>query len=86
MIEVADQAQLTTELLQIRQLQASGATLSAHVELAPGDAVRIEDGIFSGYTGIVKEERGALRLIVSVSTLRKAVAVEFPREMLSQVK
>jgi transcription antitermination factor NusG len=86
MIEVADQAQLTAELLQIRQLQASGAFLTPCTDLLPGDAVRVREGVFSGYTGIVKEERGSLRLIVSVSILRKSIAVEFPREVLAQLK
>ncbi len=86
MIEVPDQTELHAELLQIRQLQASGAVLTPQVELVPGDAVRIKDGAFSGYSGIVMEERGALRLIVSVSILEKSVAVDFPRELLAQVK
>jgi transcription antitermination factor NusG len=86
MIEVTDQAELTRELLQIRQLQASGAVLMPFVDLVPGDAVRIRDGAFSGYAGVVLEERGSLRLIVSVSILRKSVAVEFPRELLSRMK
>lgn len=85
-IEVPDQAQLHAELLQIRQLEVSGAILTPAVELVPGDSVRITEGAFSGYTGIVVKERGALRLIVSVSILKKSVAVEFPREYLSQLK
>jgi len=86
MIEVPDQEQLTAELLQIRELQISGALLTPSVDLAPGDSVRIKDGAFAGYSGVVVEERGSLRLIVSVSILRKSVAVEFPRELLEQVK
>lgn len=86
MIHVPDQEQLTDELLQIRQLLASGAVLTPRVDLVPGDAVRIKEGAFSGYSGIVVEERGSLRLIVSVSILRKSVAVEFPRELLAQLK
>lgn len=86
MLEVPDQAQLTAELLQIRQLQTSGAMLSPVAELVPGDSVRITEGAFDGYTGVVLEERGTFRLIVSVSTLQKAVAVEFPREVLARLK
>ena len=85
MLEVADQEHLGAELLQIRQLLASGATVTAMVDIAPGDPVRIEFGAFSGYTGVVTQERGALRLIVSVTMLRKSVAVEFPREVLTRV-
>jgi transcriptional antiterminator NusG len=86
MIVVPDQAQLTAELLQIRKLQASGAVLTPRVDLAPGDAVRITEGAFSGYAGTVVEERGSLRLIVSVSMLKKSISVEFPRDVLAQVK
>lgn len=86
MIEVPDQAQLTAELLQIRQLQASGAVFTPRVELAPGDTVRVTEGAFSGYIGVVTEERGSLRLVVSVSILRKSITVEFPRAVLAEVK
>jgi transcription antitermination factor NusG len=85
-IQVTDQDRLTAELLQIRQLQVSGAILTPRVDLAPGDSVRIGEGAFSGYSGTVIEERGSLRLIVSVSILNKSVAVEFPRELLTQLK
>jgi transcription termination/antitermination protein NusG len=86
MIDVPDQVELTNELLQIRQLQSSGATLTPRTDLVAGDAVRITVGAFSGYSGIVLHERGGLRLIVSVSMLKKSVAVEFPREVLVPVK
>lgn len=85
LIEVPDQNQLNAELLQIRELQERGAVLTPRVDLAPGDAVRIMEGAFSGYSGVVMEERGSLRLIVSVSILKKSVSVEFPRELLAQV-
>ena len=86
MLDVPDQAQLHAELFQLRQLQTSGASLGPSMDLVPGDAVRIEEGAFEGYTGIVVRERGLLRLIVSVSILKKSVAVEFPREALAQLK
>jgi transcription antitermination factor NusG len=85
MLQVPDQAQLTAELLRIRQLQANGAVLTPLDQLVPGDTVRINGGSFSGYTGGVVKERGALRLIVSVSFLEKSVAVEFPREVLTRM-
>jgi transcriptional antiterminator NusG len=85
LIEVPDQAQLTAELLQVRLLQNSGAVLTPLVGLVAGDTVRITGGSFGGYTGIVLEERGVQRLVVSISMLQKSVAVEFPREILAQV-
>jgi transcription antitermination factor NusG len=82
LLEVSDQAQLTAELRQIWKLQASGAVLTPHDELVPGDAVDIQEGVFRGYAGVVVEGRGTLRLIVQVSALRRSVTVEFPRDML----
>lgn len=86
MIEVADQEQLAAELLQIRQLQASGAVLTPHADPPPGDSVRMAEGAFTGGMDVVMEERGLPRQIVSVSVLRQSVAVEFPRAMVTQMK
>jgi transcription antitermination factor NusG len=86
MIEVPDQSELTKELVQIRKLQSSGAFLTSRKDLVPGDTVHITDGVFTGYTGCVVEERGSLRLVVSVSILKSFVAIEFPRELLSPLK
>jgi Transcription antiterminator len=79
-LDVPDQEELHRELSQIRELQLRGATLTPLVNLVPGDPVKIVDGPFQGYVGVVVQEKGAHRLIVSVALLRKAVAVEFPRE------
>lgn len=86
MLEVPDQEQLMCELQQIHELQESGAELTPRPEIVTGDAVRIEEGAFAGYMGVVIQERGSLRLIVSVSMLKKSVSVEFPRESLSHAK
>lgn len=86
LVEVPDQAQLGTELVQLRQLQVSGASLRTHHELPPGQPVRIESGAFAGYTGIVERGKGNDRLIVRISLIRQSVAVEFDREMLRRVR
>ena len=85
LIEVTDQEALATELAQIHELQKSGAMLRPYVDLVPGDPVRITDGAFKGYTGVLTELRGSERLIVSVSLLRKAVAVEFPSDVVAPI-
>jgi transcriptional antiterminator NusG len=84
-IEVPDQELLAFELAQIRRLQEAGASLSPCSFLAPGDVVRVTEGPFEGYKGVVVQEKGTMRLVVSVSLLRKAVAVEFDREVLAPV-
>ncbi len=83
LLEVKDQDLLDRELCQIRALQESGAPLVVHPYLGPGDAVRVREGPFRGYFGVVVREKGATRLVVSVSMLRRSVAVELERESLA---
>jgi hypothetical protein len=84
-LDVAQQEVLNGELAQLRLLQESGASLAPHPALAPGEAVRVIQGPFEGYVGVVVRSDGRPRLVVSVSMLRKAVAVEFDREALAPV-
>jgi transcription antitermination factor NusG len=76
-LEVKDQALLGRELSQLRALQLSGAVLAPLPELSEGDSVRIVDGPFKGYTGVVLEGHTRLRLVVSITMLRHSVAVVF---------
>jgi transcription antitermination factor NusG len=83
LLDVPDQALLDAELCQLRALQEAGAPLIPFPWLGPGDAVRVEDGPFRGYYGVIVREKGAQRLVVSVSMLRRSVAVELERESLA---
>jgi transcription antitermination factor NusG len=78
-IDVNDQQQLDGELRQIRSLQQAGAILVPRADVVPGDAVRITEGVFQGYTGTVLRDRDDLRLVVSITALNKSVVAEFPR-------
>ncbi len=82
-LEVADQPLLCRELRQLRALQESGASLSLYDPLEPGDGVRVMHGPFQGYVGVVMRGQGHLRLVVSITMLRKTVAVEFDRGVLA---
>lgn len=82
LLEVEDQDLLAQELQQIRRLQIAGASLVPVEDFDAGDPVRITDGAFAGYQGIVVRSGRGDRLLVAVSLLRKAVAVEFAREAL----
>ncbi len=84
-LNVPDQGLLNRELAQLRALQQSGASLVPCPDIAPGDAVRIVEGPFKGYTGVVVRGAARPRLVVSVSMLRRAVAVEFERDVLAPV-
>ena len=78
--------QLARELEQLRCLQLAGADLKPYVDLVPGEPVRIADGAFAGYTGVVLRGKGNDRLVVRVSLLRQAVSVEFDREVLQRLR
>ncbi len=84
LIEVPDQVRLGDELAQLRLLQESGAAFKLYHEILPGEPVRIVDGAFAGYSGVVVRARGQERLIVSISLLRQAVSVEFAREVVQR--
>lgn len=85
-LDVADQGQLQRELKQLRALQESGASLVPYREIQVGDPVRIVEGPFKGYEGAVLRTQTRLRLVVSISMLRRSVAVEFDRDVLRSVR
>lgn len=85
-LEVRDQDLLASELHQIRQLQEAGASLIPYSDVVPGDSVRVTDGPFRGYVGVVTRIQGRARLLVSISMLRQAAAVEFDREVITPVE
>jgi transcription termination/antitermination protein NusG len=82
-IGVVDQPLLTTELGRLRTLQESGLPLVSHPYIEPGSAVSITDGPFRGYEGVVIRAKGRLRIVVSISMLRKSFIVELDREALA---
>jgi len=82
-IGVIDQRLLDAELGQLRALQESGLPLVPHDYIGPGDAVSIGEGPFRGYSGTVVRTKGLLRMVVSVTMLRRSVCVELDREVLA---
>jgi transcription antitermination factor NusG len=84
-LEVDDQARLQRELFELHALQESGASLFPFEPLGPGDAVRIAEGPFEGYTGVILRGQARPRLLVSITMLCKTVAVEFDRDVLCAV-
>ncbi len=82
-LEVSDQVLLTEELTQLRSLQEAGVSLVRLPDFVTGDRVKVTDGPFFGYTGVVLRSQARMRLVVSISMLRQAVAVEFSREFLA---
>ena len=83
MIDVVDQPLLDAELGRLRTLQESGLPLVSHPFIEPGSGVSITDGPFRGYEGVVIRAKGRLRIVVSISMLRKSFMVELDREALA---
>jgi len=80
--EPPDQAEISAELQQLRQLQLTDMPLVPQPFVGRGDSVLITDGAFQGYRGVVLKEKGITRLIVSVSFIRQSVALEIDREFI----
>ncbi len=85
-IDVDDHELLGAQLEQIRRLQLAGASFEVYEELLPNDAVTITEGAFSGYTGAVVRSGRGDRLVVSLSLLKKSIAVEFDRPVLRRAR
>jgi transcription antitermination factor NusG len=85
-IGVDDQELLGAQLEQIRLLQLEGASFNVYEELLPNEIVSITDGPFRGYTGVVIRTGRRERLVVSLSLLRKNIAVEFDRPVLRRTR
>ncbi|MBI4875769.1 MAG: UpxY family transcription antiterminator [Acidobacteria bacterium] len=74
---VADQ-----EIESIRTMVASGMRVEPWEFLEVGQRVRIQGGSLDGLSGLLVQEKDALRVVVSVNLLRRSVAVEIARERL----
>lgn len=73
------------EIARIRAMQASGLPLQPWPYVRVGQRARIERGSLAGLEGVLIREKDALRVVVSVELLRRAVAVEIDREMIRAV-
>jgi transcription antitermination factor NusG len=82
LIEAPQPEELATQLRSLWIVQTTGATLVPHPYLGPGDEVEIVDGPLRGYRGVVQREKGKYRLVVNISLLHKAAAIEVARDAL----
>jgi transcription antitermination factor NusG len=68
------------EIAAIQAAVGSGLTLEPWSYLDTGEPVRVERGPLAGLEGIYVENRKQHRIVVSVSLLKRSVAVEIERE------
>jgi len=75
-----------SEIQAIQMLVDSGVSKQPWPFLHEGDKVQIESGPLRGITGILTDFKGKHRLIVSVTLLQRAVAVEIDSALVSRVR
>jgi transcription antitermination factor NusG len=68
--------ELVTDLRQIRSLIAEEAPLTPESRLEPGQRVRIRNGVFAGYEGVIVRREREVRLQVYVRFMEKGVSVQ----------
>jgi transcription antitermination factor NusG len=67
------------EMRAVQQLTASGVISEPYPYLQAGQSVRISEGPLEGVEGLLLRERGADRLVISVSLLQRSVIAEVDR-------
>src|SRR5579862_2253987 len=75
-----------SEIHALQTLAASGLPSQPWPFLEVGDRVRIESGAFSGLEGVLLEFKGNHRLILSVTLLHRAVAVEIDAASVKSIR
>jgi len=71
------------EIAALRRVIASGAPAEPHDYLVAGQRVRIRAGALAGLEGILVDVKNSWRMVLSVELLRRSVAVEVDRAVLT---
>jgi len=74
--EITDTEPLLADLKQISELVAMGVPLSVEGRLQPGQPVRVRNGAFAGFEGVVIRRDQETRLLVSVRFMDQGVSVK----------
>ena len=75
-LPVEDGTELVADLKQIHQLINTDAALSPESRLEPGQRVRIRNGVFAGYEGVITRRDQEVRLQVYVRFMEQGISVE----------
>ena len=75
-----------SEIEAIQRMVATGMHVEPCPYLEVGQLVRIEDGALSGVEGVLTSFKGTQRIVVSISLLRRSVALEIDRSVVSPVQ
>ena len=76
MATIDDSQTLVADLRQIRSLIAIDVPMTVEGRVGPGQRVRVRNGSFAGYEGIVDRRDAETRLIVAVQFMDQGVSVK----------
>ena len=74
--EITEVNQLITDLTQIDELITLGEPLSVEGRLQPGERVRVKNGVFAGFEGVILRRDQETRLLVAVQFMDQGVSVK----------
>jgi transcription antitermination factor NusG len=75
-----------SEMESIQKMVSTGLRIEPWPFLEVGQVVRIADGPLSGVEGVLTSFKGTRRMVVSISLLRRSVALEIDRSVVSPVQ
>ena len=75
-----------SEIAAVQRMISSGCLAQPHPYLEVGQRVRIDQGALAGLEGILTSFKGNRRMIVSVTLLRRSVALEIDRASISPIQ
>ena len=73
------------EIKAVRAIVESGLSAEPHPAIEVGDTVRLKEGPLCGLEGVLQRHRDSHRLVVSVTLLKRSVAVEIDRSWVDQI-
>ena len=73
------------EIEAVQAIIQSGLSAVPCPDIEVGEIVRLKDGPLCGLEGVLKQYRDSERLVVSVTLLRRSVAVEIDRAWVDRV-
>ena len=75
-----------SEIDAIQKMVSTGLRVEPWPYLEVGQLVRIEDGALYGIEGVLTSFRGTRRIVVSISLLRRSVALEIDRSVVVPIQ
>lgn len=84
-LEEPDQSSLRNSLVALNQVLTAGLPVTTEDRLEPGMAVEITGGPFVGHRGLVIENKKALRFVIQLDFIQRAVSVSVDGSMVKAI-